>query len=85
MEFKEITDVLQQIYEEKNREYGDSFSELFKKLGPISAITQIVHKTNRLINSTDEDRMEDTLIDLANYSIMTLMEIKKYEKTTGDI
>ena len=74
----------------KNREYGNSFSELYQKLGLISAVTQITHKYNRLVKlaTSDEEIIHesivDTLLDLANYSIMTLMEIER-EKTNKGI
>ena len=79
---KEIFNELLKVYEEKNKQYGNSFSELYDELGPISAITQILHKSNRLkalVKTNNLDAIKDTLIDLANYSVMTLDEIKKHE------
>ncbi len=79
---KEIADRLVKIYEEKNKMYGNSFSELYEELGPVSAITQILHKSNRLkalVKTNNVDAIKDTLIDLANYSMMTLKEIEKRE------
>lgn len=79
---KEILNELLKVYEEKNKLYGNSFSELYDELGPISAITQILHKSNRLkalVKTNNIDAIKDTLIDLANYSVMTLDEIKKHE------
>lgn len=79
---KEILNELLKVYEEKNKQYGNSFSELYDELGPISAITQILHKSNRLkalVKTNNLDAIKDTLIDLANYSVMTLDEIKKHE------
>ena len=76
---KEIADRLVKIYEEKNKQYGNSFSELYEELGPVSAITQILHKSNRLkalVKTDNVDAIKDTLIDLANYSMMTLKEIE---------
>lgn len=78
---KELTD----IYEKKNHDYGDSFHNTFTKLGIISAITRICDKYQRieaLCTKSKEDQMvkgesiEDTLIDMANYCIMTIMEIR---------
>lgn len=79
---KEILNELLKVYEEKNKQYGNSFSELYDELGPISAITQILHKSNRLkalVKTNNLDAIKDTLIDLANYSVMTLDEIRKHE------
>ena len=77
---------LNQTYQEKNADYGDSFSETYQKLGIISAVTQISHKTNRLISLAGKPEAErmvkdesivDTLLDLANYAIMTLTELEE--------
>ncbi|MBL7575391.1 protein of unknown function [Peptoniphilus asaccharolyticus DSM 20463] len=84
---KEIAEKLVKIYEEKNKQYGNSFTELYNELGPISAITQILHKSNRLkalVKTNNIDSIKDTLIDLANYSMMTLQEIEKREQLSKD-
>ncbi len=77
----EICKQLNQIYRDKNHDYGDSFGETFKKLGIISAVTRITDKVNRLqVLCTKESKVKDesvidTLKDLANYAIMTLIEL----------
>lgn len=82
--FREITYKLGNLYEKKSACYGDSFGETFRKLGLISAVTRISDKYNRLeslvTNENIDDlgeSIEDTLKDLANYSIMTLMELEQ--------
>lgn len=82
--FREITDQMADLYERKNHDYGDSFGETFRKLGPVSAITRITDKYNRIVSLTtkgeqkvDGEAIEDTLIDLANYAIMTVMEMRE--------
>ena len=80
--FENIAKELLDIYIKKNADYGDSFGETYKKLGIISAITRIADKTNRLQNlcvnerQVNDESIEDTLMDLANYAIMTLIELK---------
>lgn len=90
---QEICDGIHQLYLEKNAAYGDSFHQLYEKLGIISAVTQITHKYNRLINMVKqlnagqikaddevfEESIKDTLLDLANYSILTYQEIEREE------
>ncbi|WP_434302710.1 nucleotide modification associated domain-containing protein [Clostridium botulinum] len=75
-----ICDELNKIYKAKNHDYGDSFGETYKKLGIISAVTRITDKVNRLQSLCTKDSLvdesiKDTLMDLANYSIMTLIEL----------
>jgi hypothetical protein len=80
--FREIADSLGNLYEKKNKAYGDSFGSTFEKLGIISAVTRISDKYNRLCNlatNSDIDNLgesiEDTLKDMASYCIMTLIEL----------
>lgn len=82
--FKEIAGSLCNLYEVKNRAYGDSFGSTYQKLGIISAVTRISDKYNRLCNlATNPDidnlgeSIEDTLQDLASYAIMTIIELNK--------
>lgn len=85
---QEICDSLHMdIYIPKNNAYGDSFHKLYEDLGIISAVTQITHKYNRLKNlavemnngelKDNDESIQDTLIDLANYCILTYMEIER--------
>lgn len=82
--FKTITKELCELYEAKNKAYGNSFGDTYKKLGVISAVTRISDKYNRLCNlvtNPDIDNLgeslEDTLKDLASYAIMTLIELRR--------
>ena len=71
-------------YVAKNKDYGDSFGASVKKYGIISALTRMSDKWNRLenliINNQDnnvkDENIKDTLLDLANYCIMTVMELE---------
>lgn len=73
------------LYVPKNADYGDSFHKLYEDIGIISAVTQIAHKTNRVINLAkkkdanilvEDESISDTLLDLANYCILTVMELR---------
>ncbi|WP_052514436.1 DUF1599 domain-containing protein [Clostridium botulinum] len=80
----EICKEMNEIYKDKNHDYGDSFGETYKTLGIISAITRITDKVNRLQSLCTKDALvdesiKDTLMDLANYSIMTLIELEGEE------
>ena len=76
-----ICEKLNEIYVNKNHDYGDSFGDTFRKLGIISAVTRITDKTNRLQSlcikrqKISDESIRDTLMDLANYAIMTIIEL----------
>jgi len=76
-----ICEKLNEIYINKNHDYGDSFGDTFRKLGIISAVTRITDKTNRLQSlcmkrqRVSDESIRDTLMDLANYTIMTIIEL----------
>lgn len=79
-----ICEILNRVYQQKNNDYGNSFSEVYEDLGIISAVAQIAHKYNRLKTlavgaeqKVHEESIRDTLLDMANYCIMTVMEIDK--------
>ena len=75
---------LTNIYKKKNADYGNSFSRAVEKYGLVSALTRISDKFNRLESlilhkeqEVKDESVQDTLLDLANYCIMTVMEIRK--------
>ena len=83
MNFREITDYMYQIYEKKNADYGDSFSKTFDEFGLTASAIRINDKTERLKKLIKQDAqvqdesIKDTLLDLANYAVLTLMEMSK--------
>lgn len=90
---KNICGVLNDIYTQKNADYGDSFGDTYNKLGIISAVTRLSDKYNRLASlctKSEAERMvkdesiRDTLIDLANYAIMTIIEIEEHKKGSNE-
>ena len=77
-----ICQKLNQVYKAKNHDYGDSFGDTYQKLGIISAVTRLSDKMNRLMSlavshnaQVKDEKIEDTLLDMANYAIMTLIEL----------
>lgn len=86
-EYERIVLELIKLYMSKNSDYGNSFGKTFEQFGLISAVTRIADKYNRLESlvqkNSDEinhESVEDTLKDLASYSIMTLIELEKEKK-----
>lgn len=80
---RELAAKIADTYELKNHDYGDSFGISVRKYGIISALTRISDKFNRaeqLILSKEQkvndEALEDTLLDLATYCMMTVAELK---------
>jgi hypothetical protein len=76
-----ICDELNQIYEAKNHDYGDSFAKVRNELGNTVILVRLCDKLERLKSlllgaeqMVSDEKIEDTLMDLANYSIMELVE-----------
>ena len=82
--YETITNDMLNTYKSKNNDYGDSFGTSVNKYGLIAALTRISDKFNRLENlilthnqKVKDESLEDTLLDLASYCIMTAIELKK--------
>jgi len=82
---------LNALYERKNHDYGDSFHESWNDFGLPMAAIRLGDKYRRLksfamgkeMKVTDES-VRDTLMDLANYAIMTVIEIdREFASTEG--
>lgn len=81
VEFSDVLNKMKEIHDKKNSDYGNSFHDSFVEFGPISGVVRMCDKMNRiksLINKENlvkDESIEDTLIDLANYSIMLYLEL----------
>lgn len=80
---KAICEELNEIYQAKNKDYGDSFGKSFIEYGLTMACIRLEDKLNRLkaLNKNQEQQVkdesiEDTIMDLANYAIMTVIEMR---------
>lgn len=74
--------VMHNIYVAKNKDYGDSFSSLRKEF-PEAILIRLGDKYNRLKAlmkngkaEVKDESIEDTLLDLANYCLMEIVERK---------
>ena len=81
---KEICEKLNEIYEQKNNDYGDSFSKSVQEFGNVAALTRMSDKWNRIKNLSMKDTqcvkdesLIDSCLDMANYLIMYAMELRK--------
>lgn len=75
---------MQNTYQAKNADYGDSFDKLCNEFGLTAPIIRLSDKLERIktlsknnsSRQVADERIEDTLLDLANYAIMTLVWLK---------
>lgn len=80
---REVLQKMGDIFAIKNEKYGNSFEVSVDKYGMIAALTRISDKFNRIENlilagdnGTDDEAITDTLIDMANYCVMTAVYMK---------
>ena len=80
---KKICDELNILYAKKNHDYGDSFHISFVEEGMAMPRIRLGDKFNRFKNlsrnttqEVNDESLRDTLIDLANYAIMTILEME---------
>lgn len=82
----DICKSLNDLYQRKNHDYGDSFGKSYQEYGMTMACIRLEDKLNRLKSlckqeaKVQDESLEDTLMDLANYAIMTLVERMRQEK-----
>lgn len=78
-----ICQQLNDLYRRKNADYGDSFGKSFAEYGMAMPCIRLEDKLNRLKALTrkgdaqvQDESVTDTLLDLANYAIMTVIEMQ---------
>jgi hypothetical protein len=78
----QICSRLTKLYRDKNSDYGDSFVKVRKEF-PNAILIRLSDKLNRLktLYSSKEQMVQDesiidTLLDLANYCIMEIIEME---------
>ena len=80
--FKKIVLEMADLYAKKNANYGNSFGNLYKDLGPIAGLVPLHNKLDRATNlikggKNDFESLEDTFKDLACYAIMNIIELSR--------
>lgn len=77
-EFTNLTQEMAQTYEAKNADYGNSFDKSLDEFGIVASLVRMTDKLNRAkqLNHKEarvDESMRDTLMDLANYAVMTVL------------
>lgn len=74
-----LTDEILELYEKKNSDYGNSFYKQLDEDGLLVSKIRLQDKLSRFSSiikkdtiKVEDEKLRDTLIDLATYSIMTV-------------
>lgn len=82
-QFFDITAKMANTYRAKNHDYGNSFEQSLDKFGLVASVVRLGDKMNRIESLTKkeaqvkDESIKDTLLDMANYAIMTVMWMDK--------
>ena len=90
MEYKiqlhqELVEYLHNLYITKNADYGDSVHDTYTKYGLTSFLVRLEDKLNRARTLSKKDglvadeKLKDTLLDMANYAILAVIEMEAEE------
>lgn len=83
--FKQIANGLTELYERKNADYGNSFSKSYEEFGLTSPVIRLSDKIERLKTlskqeaKVKDESIQDTVMDIAVYAMLTLMELMNRE------
>ena len=89
-EHGKMCDFIKNLYKTKNADYGDSMHPLYEEYGLTSFLVLFGIKIQRiktLMQKTDAnyESLEDSLMDLANYALIALTEIKAEKNKRVDV
>lgn len=84
--FQSNTEIMLDTFRRKNADYGNAYADNVADFGLIAAYLPIQNKCNRiktLIKGNKpmvNESLRDSLLDLANYAVMFLIELDKMDK-----
>lgn len=84
---EEIIEEIAKLHDKKNNDYGGAYYEMLDECGTAAGAGIIYNKSRRFANlikdkaeqMVNDESVEDTLLDLASYAIMTLEHIRGYK------
>lgn len=87
--FGKILSEMFDTYKKKNADYGNSFSETIQEFGYIPAVARINDKLKRVknmvkgreMNIIKDESLRDNLMDIANYCVLTIMELDNQKQS----
>lgn len=83
---KDLCTQIHEVFEKKNHDYGNSTVDTYNKYGLVSYLVRLEDKLNRArtlyqtgiaSQKVSDEKLEDTLLDLANYALIALSQITK--------
>ncbi len=84
--FSDITRNMVEVFKKKNHDYGNSFEESLNEEGLAASRIRIGDKWRRFKTlskgekaQVNDESLRDTLLDMANYAIMTVMWLDKQQ------
>lgn len=82
--YDELLAKMKDIHDRKNKDYGNSAHDTYAKYGLVSYLTRMDDKMNRITSLyknkeqlVDDEKITDTLIDLANYAVMAVEDLSR--------
>ena len=81
-EHQNLINYLHNLYVNKNADYGDSVHDTYEKYGLTSFLVRLEDKLNRARTLSKQsalvkdEKLEDTLLDMANYAILAVLELQ---------
>ena len=87
--FEELTYKMLNTFKKKRHDYGPTSSLTFDLFGPDSMSVRMFDKLIRYTNlasnleslpAVEDESLIDTLLDLANYALITILELERYTK-----
>lgn len=80
--FLAVLDEMKRLHEDKNSDYGGSIHDTYDHYGLTAYLVRMEDKINRLRSLTltggqriEDEKIRDTLMDLANYAALAVCEL----------
>lgn len=85
--FSELTSQMLETFKKKNADYGNSTTQTFEEFGLTSYAVRLSDKLNRIKTfckkgklEVEEESIMDTLLDMSNYCLLAIIDIKNKNK-----
>ena len=89
--FEEILETMLHTYKAKNADYGNSFDKTLNEFGLVASAVRLNDKMERIKSLIKSDakvldeKIDDTLLDMANYAVLTLLWLRNKDFKNDDV